>query len=77
MLIFLFFAFVAAFAMFHVGKHQLNTPFLFNLLGSFCIWAAIFCIGGAFAPSNGPWASGGEDGLVVNIQHEMRQLGHF
>lgn len=64
MLVFLFLAFIAAFAIFHVGKHRLNTPLLMNVLGSFCVWASVFCIGGAFAPSNGPWARNGEDGLV-------------
>lgn len=65
MLIFLFLAFVAAFAIFHIGKYRLNTPLLFNLLGSFCIWASVFCIGGAFASSSGPWSGDGDEGGVI------------
>lgn len=64
MLVFLFLAFVAAFAIFHVGKHRLNTPLLMNLPGAFCVWASIFSIGGAFPPSGGPWARDGEDAFV-------------
>ncbi len=44
MFVFLFLAFVASFAGFNRARDQLKTPLIFNLLGSFCIWA-------------GPWAA--------------------
>lgn len=56
MLVFLYLSFIAAFASFHLGKHRWKTPFLFNLLGSFCVWASVFCLGGALG-GVGPWSS--------------------
>lgn len=60
----MFLAFVAAFAIFHIGEHLLSMPLIMNLPGAFCIWASIFSIGGAFPPSGGPWAHSGEDTFV-------------
>lgn len=57
MFIFVFFAFAASFAIFHVGKHWLKTPYATNVLGAICVWAAVFSLGGALGGA-GQWSSG-------------------
>jgi len=74
MLIFLFLAFVAAFAAFHFGKYRLETPFLMNVLGAFFLWGAVFSIGGALAPSSGPWA--GDDLAQSAYLDSLKSLGY-
>lgn len=63
---------VAAAAAFYYAYHWLKTPFLNNVLGALCIFLAVFCLGGAYAPSNGAWAyaevSSSNSPLVLVLQ---------
>jgi len=65
MLVFLFLAFAAAFASSQIGKHRLRTPWVANLLGSFCIWASVFSLGGALGGS-GPWSPSVDEPLDLS-----------
>lgn len=75
MLIFLFLAFVAAFASFHLGKHRFGTPLLLNLAGAFYVWGAVFCLGGALAGS-GPWAPVDESLDLSPYVSALKSLGY-
>lgn len=74
MLLFLFFAFIAGFAMFSFAKNRLKTPLIANLLGSFCVWACLFSLGGVLGGS-GPWSPGiGEPPDLSPYKYALKYL---
>lgn len=53
-LIGLFGSVAAALFAFRAAKLRLKTPAFANTLGSFCVWASVFCLGGAYVRHEGP-----------------------
>jgi len=74
MFVFLFLAFVASFAIFNLARDRLKTPLIFNLLGSFCVWACFFSLGGAMGGA-GPWSP--DVGGALDLSSYKTALKYF